>query len=200
MLGNLSRQLHLFSKIFICIVKYSERCKKLAKSPFQIYLQNNRTQGSIEQHFDDLKCNSFGKKRLSKLDEFIYDYHSSVLWQEKQFGDYYFNGQHKTRNNRKNTSECNAHHRKSVKKRQKSRLVEAIIKKRKPDTTLQCAKKLQFKSLPKAPKEKFVNNFSNTHYSTNFIFFPVVNSTLLSRILLVSSGMNFPSTSEVFVM
>jgi len=38
--------------------------QKLAKSPFQTYLQNNRTQGSIEQHFGDLKSNYFGKKRF----------------------------------------------------------------------------------------------------------------------------------------
>ena len=125
-----------------------------------------------------LKCNYFGKKRLSELDEFIYDYHSSVLLQENQFGDYYLNGQHKTKNNRTNTrSECNVHHRKSVKIGQKSRLVEATFKKRKRKTTSYyssppCAKKLKYNSSSKTTKEIFVNNFSNTHCSTNFIFFP----------------------------
>jgi len=51
------------------------------------------------------------------------------------------------------------------------------LRRRKRNTTsyyssLQCAKKLKYKSLPKTPKEKFVNNFSDTHCSTNFVFFP----------------------------
>ena len=74
-------------------------------------------------------------------------------------------------------SDCNVHHRKSIKIGQKPRLVEATFKKRERDTTSyyslpQCAKKLKYKSLSKTAKEKFVNNFSNTYCSTNFIFFP----------------------------
>ena len=73
MLGDLSRHIRSCTCSQKSLyVKYSERCKKLAKTPFQTYLQNNRTQGSIEQHFGYLKCNYLGKKGLSKLDEFIY--------------------------------------------------------------------------------------------------------------------------------
>jgi len=53
MLGDLSKHIRscTSSPQKSLYVKYSERCKKLAKSPFQTYLQNNRTQGSIEQDF-----------------------------------------------------------------------------------------------------------------------------------------------------
>jgi len=67
--------------------EYSKKWEKLAKSSFQTILENNRTQGVIEQHFRDLKQNRLRGKRLARLDDFVTQYHHFVSSVQKEFSD-----------------------------------------------------------------------------------------------------------------
>jgi len=93
MVGDLSRHINRSTSTEESgyYTKRNEKFLKLQEVNFQTILINNRNQGAVEQHFGDMKHNYFNNGRLDRLDDFVYDYHSSIILQEKQFAEFYLN-------------------------------------------------------------------------------------------------------------
>ena len=143
---------------------------------FQTILINNRTQIAVEQHFGDMKHNYFNNGRQDRLDDFVYDYHSSIVRQEKQFAEFYVSTKKKQRKNPKST---NSKHELSPKKRRTSKLTESKFRKRKRNarsfySSPLCTRKLKFKSGPEfsGKLEKCGSTLPTTPSMCRFIFYP----------------------------
>ena len=106
MVGHLSRHINRSTSTEESgyYAKRNEKFLKLHEVNCQTILINNRTQGAVEQHFGDIKHNYFNNGRLDRLDDFVYDYHSSIILQEKQFAKFYLNTKKQKRKHSKSTN------------------------------------------------------------------------------------------------
>jgi len=158
MVGDLSRHINRSTSTEESgyYAKRNEKFLKLQEVNFQTILINNWTQGAVEQHFGDMKHNYFNNGRLDRLDDFAYDYHRSIILQEKQFAEFYLNTKKQKRKHPKST---NSKHELSPKKRRTSKLTVSkfrIHNARSFYSSPLCTRKLKFKSGP-----EFSGNLKN---------------------------------------
>jgi len=70
------------------LLRQAQKVLKLQEVSFRTILINNRTQRAVEQHFGDLKHNYFSNGRLDRRDDFVYDYHSSII-RQRRFAEFF---------------------------------------------------------------------------------------------------------------